>query len=170
LHGNAAVALALDVLRRTLDEDAAAAVEDPAAVRAAIRRHFAVDRGDKARLATAVDLAGGTALADDPSGSLLWLPMYDAMDREDSLFRRTARAVRPELTGTTVLLLQIARLLGPEGQEVLAWLRRAPLDGGIASEVVDAEGRAVGNGGDAALAGLLAHTLWFAGHALGLRD
>ncbi|MCA2988161.1 hypothetical protein [Gemmatimonas sp.] len=170
LHGNAAVALALDVFRRTLDEEAAAAVEDPAAVRAAIRRHFAVDRGEKARLATAVDLAGGTALADDPSGSLLWLPMYDAMDREDSLFRRTARAVRPELTDSTVLLLQVARLLGPEGQEVLGWLRRAPLDGGIASELVDAEGRAVSNGGDAALAGLLAHSLWFAGHALGLRD
>lgn len=170
LHGNAAVALALDVFRRTLDEEAAAGVEDPAVVRAALRRHFAVDRGEKARLAAAVDLAGGVALDDDVSGSLLWLPQYEAVDREDSLYRRTVRAVRPALGESSPLLLQIARLLGPEGQEVLEWLRRAPLDGGIACEYVDADGRAVGNGGDAALAGLLAHTLWFAGHALGLRD
>lgn len=170
LHGNAAVALALDVFRRTLDEEAAATVEDPAAVRAALRRHFAVDRGEKARLAAAIDLAGGAALDDDPSGSLLWLPLYEAIDRDDSLFRRTARAVRPELTAASPLLLHVARLLGPEGPEVLAWLRRAPLDGGLAAEFVDADGRAVGNGGDAALAGLLACTLWYAGHALGLRD
>jgi hypothetical protein len=170
LHGNAAVALALDVFRRTLDEDAAATVEDPAAVRSALRRHFAVDRGEKARLATAVDLAGGAALEDDPSGSLLWLPLYEAMDRDDSLFRRTARAVRGDGDGPGALLFHVGRLLGPEGREVLGWFRRAALDGGITSEFVDGEGRAMGNGGDAALAGLLAHTLWFAGHALGLRD
>jgi len=52
---------------------------------------------------------------------------------------------------------------------VLAWLRRAPLDGGIAAEWVDEDGRAVENGGDAALAGLLAHTLWYGVHALGLK-
>ncbi len=170
LHGNAAVALALDVFRRTLDEEAAASVEDPAAVRSALRRHFAVERGEKARLATAVDLAGGAALQDDPSGSLLWLPLYEAMDRDDSLFRRTARAVKPEGDGPAALLFHVGRLLGPEGQETLAWFRRAALDNGITGEFVDADGRAVGNGGDAALAGLLAHTLWFAGHALGLRD
>jgi len=170
LHGNAVVALALDVFRRTLDEEAAASVEDPAAVRAALRRHFAVDRGEKARLATAVDLAGGTALDDDSAGSLLWLPMYEAMDRDDSLYRRTVRAVGPSSSAAGTLLHQVARLLGPEGQEVIAWLRRAPLDGGIAGEFVDEEGRAIGNGGDAALAGLLAYTLWYAGHALGLRD
>jgi hypothetical protein len=170
LHGNAAVAMALDVFRRTLDEEAAAAVEDPAAVRAAIRRHFAVERGEKARLATAIDLAGGAALHDDTAGSLLWLPLYEALDRDDSLFRRTVRATAVELTTANALLLQVARLLGPEAHEVMGWLRRAPLDGGIAAEVVDADGRACGNGGDAALAGLLAHTLWYASHALGLRD
>ena len=37
LHANAAVAQALDVLRRTLDEETARGVEDPEAVRAAIR-------------------------------------------------------------------------------------------------------------------------------------
>ncbi len=170
LHGNAVVAMALDVFRRTLDEEAAAGVEDPAAVRAAIRRHFAVERGEKARLATAVDLAGGTALDDDTVGSLLWLPLYEAMDRDDSLYRRTVRAVRPPAGDVGPLLPQLARLLGPEAQEVMSWLRRAPLDQGIAAERVDGEGRAVGNGGDAALAGLLAYTLWYASHALGVRE
>lgn len=173
LHGNAVVALALDVFRRTLDEEAAAGIEDPAAVRAAIRRHFAVDRGEKARLATAVDLAGGAALEDDPVGSLLWLPMHEAIDRDDTLFRRTARAVRAGERGPEAprpLVPELARLLGPEGQEVLSWLRRAPLDNGIAAELVDGDGRAVGNGADAALAGLLAYTVWYAAHALGLRE
>lgn len=166
LHGNAAVALALDVFRRTLDEEAAASVQDPAAVRAALLRHFAVDRGGKARLATAIDLAGGSALEDDPVGSLMWLPMFEALDREDSLYRRSVRAVSGE---TTALAPQLARLLGPDANDVLAWLRRAPLDNGIAAETIDAEGRGVGNGGDAALAGLLAYTVWYAAHALGLR-
>ena len=166
LHGNAAVALALDVFKRTLDEEAAAEVQDPAAVRAALRRHFAVDRGGKARLATSVDLSGNVSLDDDPVGSLLWLPLYEALDRDDSLYRRSVKAISPD---TGVVLSQLARLLGPDAGDVLAWLRRAPLDNGVAAELVDADGRAAGNGGDAALAGLLAHTLWYAAHALGLR-
>lgn len=166
LHGNAVVAAALDVLRRTLDEDAAREVEDPEAVRAAIRRHFAQDRGGKAQLAASVDLAGGSDQTDDPAASVLWLPLYDALDRDDSLFRRTVRAVPAHEGG---LLREIARLLGPDGAEVLQWLRRAPLDQGIAAAEVDAEGRATGDGGDAALAGLLASTVWYAMHALGLR-
>ncbi len=169
LHGNAVVALALEVFKRTLDEEAAAAVEDPAAVRAALLRHFSVDRGGKARLASSIDLAGGTSLDDDPVGSLLWLPLYEALDRDDSLFRRSVRAVTGTPTAPTALLPQVARLLGPDAAEVLAWLRRAPLDQGIAAEHVDMDGKALSNGGDAALAGLLAHTLWYAAHALGLR-
>lgn len=166
LHGNAVVAQALDVLRRTLDEEAASAVQDPAAVRAALLRHFAVDRGGKARLATAIDLAGGTSLDDDPVGSLLWLPMYEALDREDSLYRRSVRAVAGE---TNALAPQLARLLGPDANEVLAWLRRAALDNGIAAESIDFDGKATENGGDASLAGLLAYTVWYSAHALGLR-
>lgn len=166
LHGNAVVALALDVLRRTLDEEAAKTVQDPAAVRAALRRHFAVDRGGKARLASAIDLAGGVSMEDDPVGSLLWLPLYEALDREDSLYRRSVRAISND---SGALLPHLARLLGPDAPEVLIWLRRAVLDNGIAAEFVDADGKATGNGGDAALAGLLAHTLWYAAHALGLK-
>jgi hypothetical protein len=51
---------------------------------------------------------------------------------------------------------------------VLQWLRRAPLDNGFAAELVDDDGRAVGNGGDAALSGLLAYTAWYAVHVLGI--
>ena len=167
LHGNAVVAAALDVLRRTLDEEAARDVEDPAAVRAAMQRHFAQDRGGKAHLAAAIDLAGGADQVDDPAASVLWLPLYDALDRDDSLFRRSVRAVSPDDGG---LLRQVARLLGPDGNAVLQWLRRAPLDQGIAASVVDADGRAVADGGDAALAGLLASTVWYAVHALGLHE
>lgn len=167
LHGNAVVAAAFEVLRRTLDEEAARDVEDPAAVRAAIQRHFARDRGGKAHLAAAVDLAGGADELDDPSASVLWLPLYEALDREDSLFRRSVRAASPDDGG---LLRQVARLLGPDGNEVLQWLRRAPLDQGIAATHVDAEGRATSDGGDAALAGLLASTTWYAVYALGLNQ
>jgi hypothetical protein len=166
LHGNAVVALALDVLKRTLDEEAAKSVQDPAAVRAALRRHFAVDRGGKARLASAIDLTGEASMDDDPVGSLLWLPLYEALDREDSLYRRSVRAIAND---SGALLPQLARLLGPDASDVLAWLRRASLHNGVAAEFVDAEGAAVGNGGDAALAGLLAHTVWYSAHALGLR-
>jgi len=64
----------------------------------------------------------------------------------------------------------VARLVGPDAAGALAWLRRATLDGGVAAEVVDETGAAVANGGDAALAGLLAYTVWYAVHALGLRS
>jgi hypothetical protein len=59
--------------------------------------------------------------------------------------------------------------MGPEASAVLQWLRRAPLDNGLAAEVVDAEGKALVNGGDASLAGLLAWCAWYAVHALGAR-
>ena len=52
---------------------------------------------------------------------------------------------------------------------MLEWLRRAPLHDGVAAEVVDEQGVAVANGGDAALSGLLASTAWFAVHALGVK-
>ena len=165
LHANGTVAFALDVLRRTLDEQSAREVEDPGAVRAAIRRHFAPERDAKATLAASVDLAGHVSGEDEPSASALWLPMYETISRDDSLYRRTVKAIPP---GDELLVRRIARLLGPGGDEVLQWLRRAPLDGGLAAEVVDDAGAAVANGGDASLSGLLAATAWYAVHALGL--
>ncbi|MBA3891729.1 MAG: hypothetical protein H0X64_14490 [Gemmatimonadaceae bacterium] len=163
LHGNAVAAFALDVFRRTLDEEAAREVQDPQAVRAAIRRHFGSDA--KKPLASAIDLAGQSSGDDDPSGSAGWLPLYDAIDRNDTAFRRTIR----ELPVGDHLAQRCSRLLGPEPAAVLQWLRRAPLDGGLAAEVIDEEGRGIANGGDASLSGLVAWSAWYAIHALGVK-
>jgi hypothetical protein len=166
LHGNAVVAQALDVLRRTLDEETARELEDPEAVRAAIHRHFVIDREGKSTFASAVDLAGGRSFEDDPLGSSLWLPLYDTVARQDSTYRRTVKSIGAEPRS---LAQQCARLMGPDAPAVLQWLRRAPLDGGFAAEEVDSAGRAVANGGDAALSGLLAWSVWYAINALGER-
>jgi hypothetical protein len=165
LHGNAVVAFALDALGKTLDEDAAKDVQDPQAVRAALRRHFASGTDNKATYVAAIDLRGGKALEDDPVGSALWLPLWEAVDRNDSFYRRTAKRIG----SSDRLAVQIARLFGPEGSDVLEWLRRAPLGNGLAAEVVDADGRALSHGGDAALSGLLAYSAWYCVHALGVR-
>ncbi|MDB4913397.1 MAG: hypothetical protein JWM95_1041 [Gemmatimonadetes bacterium] len=166
LHGNAAVAQALDILRRTLDEQTSRDVEDPAAVRAAIKRHFAPDRDPKGKLAASIDLAGHRAEDDVATASALWLPLFETLDRQDSLYRRTVKAIPHTVSE---LERQIARLLGPDGGAVLEWLRRAPLYGGLAAEMVDENGVALSNGGDAALSGLLASTAWHAVHVLGLK-
>lgn len=165
LHGNAAVALALDVLRRTLDEEAAKEVPDPEAVRAAIRRHLVTSSG-KPTFAAATDLSGQVVAEDDPHGSVLWLPLLEAATRDESIYRRSAKALP---TGRPELVAQVARLLGPDAEGAIAWLLAAPLDQGMAAEFVDAEGRATGNGGDAALSGLLAYVAWYAMHTTGAR-
>jgi hypothetical protein len=166
LHANATVAQALEVLRRTLDEQTAREVEDPAAVRAAIKRHFAPDRDPKGKLAASIDLAGRRGEEDVAYASALWLPLYEMLDRQDSLYRRTVKSIASD---PSVLERQIARLLGPEGERMLEWLRRAPLHGGLAAQIVDDSGLAVANGGDAALSGLLAAMAWHAVHVLGLK-
>jgi hypothetical protein len=166
LHGNAVVAQALDIFRRTLDEETARKVEDPEAVRAALRRHFAVERSGKLTFASAIDLAGHQVIEDDAYASAYWLPVYDAMERHDSAYRRTVKGVGSE---PHLLAQQCARLMGPDASAVLQWLRRAPLDNGLAAEVVDTDGKALVNGGDASLAGLLAWCAWYAVHALGAR-
>ena len=166
LHGNAVVAQALDVLRRTLDEETARGVEDPEAVRAALKRHFVAEYEGKQVFAAATDLAGHYGFADDPIGSALWLPFYEAVERHDSTYRRTVKGVK---TPPQDLARECARLLGPESSTVLQWFRRAALDGGYAAEIVTPEGHAKFNGGDAALSGLLAWTAWYAVHALGER-
>ena len=166
LHGNAVAALALDVLRRTLDEETARQVEDPEAVRAAIKRHFLVEKEGKSSFVTGTDLAGNVSTEDDPVASVFWLPLYDTVSRQDSAYRRTVKAIATE---PHQLAQQCARVLGPDASAVLQWLRRASLDNGFAAEFVDAEGKAQANGGDAALSGLLAWSAWYAVHALGER-
>jgi hypothetical protein len=166
-HGNAVAALALDILSHTLDEKTAEKVQDPAAVRAAVMRHFAdVDENGKSILTRAAN-AGGEEKSDrGPSAALYWLPYYDLLGRDDSVYRRTVKPL--EIVETDALFMRCARLLGPSGSSALEWLRRAPLDGGYAAESIDIEGRATANGGDAALSGLLAYTAWYAVHALGV--
>jgi hypothetical protein len=166
LHGNAVVAQAFDVLRRTLDEEASREVEDPEAVRAALRRHLVEKRDGKEVFASSTTLTGERASADSPVASAFWLPLYDAVSRDDSAYRRTVRDIPP---APTSLVQRCARLFGPDADAALQWLRNAPLDSGVAAEEVDEEGRATGNGGDAALSGLVAYSAWYAVHALGIR-
>jgi len=166
LHANATAAQALEILRRTLDEETARSVEDPVAVRAAIKRHFAPERDQKATLRASVDLVGNASVDDEPNASAVWLPLYEALDRNDSLYRRTVKAIPRE---RSALVREIGRLLGPDAEQVLQWIRRAPLHGGVAAELIDDSGVAVANAGDAALSGLLASTVWFVVHALGVR-
>ena len=166
-HGNGVVALALDILRRTLDEETARDVPDGEAVRAALQRSFERTDDGKKRLCTAIDLTGGASHVDDPVGSLLWLPMYGGIEADDAVFKRTARAMAGPTTALSTIL---ARLCGPDRVAVLEWLRRAPLDGGVAAEFVDADGRATANGGDAALAGLLAAAVCMVTRPLGPTD
>ena len=165
IHANAAVAFALDCLRRTLDETEARRLQDPEAVRAAIRRHFAVGEASKAVFASGVEPGGRTVVDDDPAASTLWLPLLEAVERTDSVYRRSAKAV----TDPRRLEQQLARLMGPDSGAVLEWLRRAPLDRGFAAEFIDADGLATAGGGDAALSGLVAYVAWYAVHAHGVR-
>jgi len=167
LHGNAVAAQALEILRRTLDEETARGLEDPDAVRAALHRNFLIEgEGHSTTFASAIDLAGSTSVVDDPAASAFWLPLYETVQRTDSTYRRTVKAI--DVTPQS-LTQQCARLMGPDASSVLQWLRRAPLDGGCAAEVVDAGGRPTANGGDASLSGLLAWSAWYAINALGER-
>lgn len=167
-HGNAVAAYALEVYSRTLDEKTAEKVQDAEEVRASAMRHFSFEGSDgRARFASSSDLAGNRSTADDPAASIYWLPYYHLVGREDSLYRRTVK--QWEATPSDQLVERCARLIGPSGSEALDWLRRAPLDGGVAAELVDESGRATGNGGDAALSGMVAYMAWYAVHALGAK-
>lgn len=167
VHANAVAAQALDVFKRTLDEKEAERVEDGEAVRAALRQSFATRDDATATLNTAVDLAGAVATDDDPVSSVFWLPFYGAISRDDAVYKGTVLPL--ESAPHPHLATQCARLLGPRSREVLEWIRRAPLDNGFAAEFVDQDGRAVANGGDAALAGLLAYTVSNAVRAAGTK-
>jgi hypothetical protein len=167
LHANALVAYALDVFRQILDEKTAAKIESGHVVRAAIQRYFCVDEKHRHPiLKTALDLKGDFTLVDDPASALGWIPVYDALPRTDTSYRRTMKL----LGGATDRIAALcARLLGPDGSSVLDQLRRATMDNGCAAEAIDTQGHAQGNGGDAALSGLVAYSVWYAVHALGVR-
>jgi hypothetical protein len=168
IHGNAAAAFALEVFARTLDEKTAERVQDAEAVRASALRHFSIEGTDgRVRLVSSSDLEAGKNLADDPSASVYWLPYFHLIGRDDSRYRRTVK--QWEARSPEQLVARCARLVGPSTSEVLDWLRRAPLDGGVAAELVDENGRVTGNGGDAALSGTVAYLVWYSVHALGAK-
>ena len=98
---------------------------------------------------------------------MYWLPYYDLIEREDSTYRRTVK--QWEAKASDRLVVRCARLIGPNGSEALDWLRRAPLDGGLRPSWSMRRGRATGNGGDAALSGMVGYTAWYAVHALGAK-
>ncbi len=166
LHGNAVVAFALECLKKTLDEEEAKELQDPDSVRAALKQYLTVGNGAQSMYAAATDLSGGVTRDDDPVGSAAWLPMFEAADRGDATYRRTAKKIG-DAPGH--LAHQIARLMGPDSSAVLEWLRRAPLDHGLAAEFVDADGLATASGGDAALSGLLAYVVWTTVQTHGVR-
>jgi hypothetical protein len=171
LHANALIADALEILKQTLDEKTAETVQDADAVRAAVMRQFATDKdSSRTLLATAIDLAGGTSMRDDPVGSVYWLPLYHLMSRDDSIYRRTVRRLDSTADDPAVISLaeRCATLIGPDAAKTLEWLRRADLDGGLAAEFVDETGVALGNGGDASLSALVAYAVWYAVTVLGV--
>ncbi len=166
LHGNAVAAFALDVLRRTLDEETAmSTVEDPEAVRQAIRQHFSGQRDGHEMLMSAVNLAGEAVADDEPSASVIWLPLYEAADRADPAYQYSVDMLED---ATVAFVQRIARLHGSHASDAMQWLRRAPMHDGLAAEHVDADGLATLNGGDASLAGLLAYTLMYGVRVLGV--
>ena len=168
LHGNAVVAQALDVLRRTLDEETARGRRGSrSGARRAASGTSCADLRGKSVFAAATDLAGHAqlrgrrrrlgALASAVRSrrtSRLHLPAH-RQERDDAAVA-SSRGSAPGCSVRT-------------RRNVLQWLRRAPLDGGYAAEIVTPEGQAKYNGGDASLSGLIAWTVWYAVHALGER-
>ena len=167
MHSNAVAALAFDILRHTLDEKTAEKVEDPAAVRASLSRQFSMTTNGKTAFAVAADLAGNVSSEDNSAASLYWLPYFDFVERDDSTYRRTVKPLDGITPGS--LEVRVARLIGPAANDAFDWLRRAALDGGLAARNVDEDGRATSGGGDAALSGLVARTIWYAVNVLGVR-
>jgi hypothetical protein len=165
LHANAAAAFALEVFTRTLDEETAKEVADPLVVRAAARKHFTVKGAGGDTYAVASDLLGSAVPGELSSASLGWLPQLEFCARTDAAYTRTMHALAAQ--PAAMLATQCARLMGPDADAVLEWCRRAPLHHGFAAEQVDADGRATANGGDAALACLLAYSIWYATNAVG---
>jgi hypothetical protein len=171
LHANALVAEALEILKQTLDEKTAETVQNADAVRAAVMRQFATDKdSSRTLLSTATDLAGAVSMRDDPVGSVYWLPLYHMLSRDDSIYRRTVRRIEGQTSEPPRVNLaeRCATLIGPDSAKTLEWLRRADLDGGFAAEIVDENGFAISNGGDASLSALVAYSVWYAVTVLGV--
>ncbi|HEX6939795.1 MAG TPA: glycoside hydrolase family 125 protein [Longimicrobiales bacterium] len=150
-------------------------------VEAAIWRHCTAEVDGLRVLAWSTDLAGAAAVYDDPEGSLALLPHLGFCDADDPVWRNSVEFLRskrnpfwlgdrphpglasrryPDRASVAALC---ADLLGPRRDEALACLAGLPMDDGIACGWYDPDtGRPVAERHHAALAGLLAWTLWTA--------
>jgi hypothetical protein len=163
----------LDLLR--VGQEAALAREAAARLMQAIRTHCVVDGPSGPMFAWAVDGHGAFELYDDPPGSLLLLPYHGFCDPAEPTYVNTAAWVWSPANPWYVdgpfgapaclhspdpwpMAVVNDLLVGNAGG--LKWLRRAPMDGGVACETVDRESGAVKTGGAfATFAGLLAAAL-----------
>lgn len=144
------------------------------AVRRAVHEHCVVETPAGPAYASAVDLRGDFTFEDWPNASLRDLPLLQFCSKDDPVYTHTLawiaaaqeKACRvPDTTEPEQAAVAGCRLvalindLRLGSQEALETLRNAPLDDGIACELVDADGRMLGGPGNAALAGLLAYAL-----------
>lgn len=145
---------------------------------AALWRHGTAGVEGLTVLAFSTDLAGESAVYDDPNGSLQLLPHYGFCDPEDPIWRDTVELLRsesyplwigdaryPGLASRTSarrasLAALCADLLGARRDAALATLRELPLENGLACEWYDPDtGRSAGGEHYAALAGFVAWAL-----------
>lgn len=159
-------------LDRALEADALAD-----RVRDAILAHFVVPGPLGNMFALATDLQGNHELGDDPAGSIQMAAYYGFCSQDDPVYRNTVAWIHSEhntcsgrglpfeapLTrggaGSSVTAV-ITDLLTNRVDQALDFLRRAPLDNGIACEAVDPSTGVVTSGeAFASSAGYLAFSL-----------
>ncbi len=146
-------------------------------VKAAIQTHFVVDGPFGPMYAQSVDLHGNYEVGDDPTGSIQLAAYHGFCSQDDPVYRSTVRWIHSEHNPRSGCGLPFAspfacREAGPSVvgavndlltgrvEQALDFLRRAPLDCGIACEAVEASsGRAIGGGDFASCAGYLAFGL-----------
>ncbi|MFH0953303.1 MAG: glycoside hydrolase family 125 protein [Verrucomicrobiota bacterium] len=170
-----ALQVCLPMLEKISRSTAAFARAEIPGLRSAIRRHLVRDN----RFVWAADRAGNTEFYDEAAGSLTLLPYYGFCAVNDPVYRNTVDYLyspqyphyRPgpfaELgnrhTGTAhpwVLSACNSVLGGARVQEGLDFLRRAPMDNGIACESVDVNTGETGTGEHfATCAGFVAHAI-----------
>jgi uncharacterized protein len=146
-----------------------------AEVAAAIWQHCVAELGGTPVFASSADLAGDTAVYEDPVASLALLPFLGFCTTDDPVWAGSLEFMRsdryPLWRGGAVpglasrsdpaharLASLCADLLGPAAPDALDRLLRIRLPGGLAAAAYDADGTAT-EPENAALAGLLAWTL-----------
>ena len=147
-------------------------------VKRAIMEHAVVDGPFGEMFAWSFDLEGNYRVLDYPQGSLQLLPYIGFCDPDLRQYKNTLRWIRSEENpmftvssrhGRRPSMFSLANelLLSPS-EEILDFLRRAPMDNGLFCEIADAEtGEAVSGRGYAACAGYMAYAMAVALNAEG---